>query len=95
MKKNHSWSIEDCLFVINEFVHRYKNEDFKKIEQDIAKKIGTSSASVNLTRSNFVAILKDKKIGFGSNASALQKEAINVFLENSNLSKNKLIYILE
>lgn len=95
MSKNHNWSIEDCLFVITEFVGRYKTEDYKSIERDVAKKIGTSASSVNLTRMNYVALLVDKNEGFGSNASKLQEAALNHFLESrQGISKNKLIYIL-
>ena len=94
MSKNHNWSVEDCLFVITEFVKRYKMEDYKKIENDIAKKIGTTSASVNLTRMNYVGLLKGKTEGFGSNSSKFQEIALNKFLEtNDDLTKAKLIYI--
>ena len=39
MSKNHNWSLEDCLLVITEFVKRYKTEDYKNIEKDVAKKL--------------------------------------------------------
>ena len=96
MSKNHNWSLEDCLLVITEFVKRYKTEDYKNIEKDVAKKIGTSASSVNLTRANYVALLEGKSEGFGSNASKCQEAALNAFLEeNKTLSKNKLIYIFK
>jgi len=95
MSKNHNWSVEDCLLVMTEFVKRYKTEDFKSIEKDVAKKIGAPPGSVNLTRVNFVALLEGKSEGFGSNASNFQEIALNMFLEsNKNISKSKLIYIL-
>lgn len=95
MALNHNWSIEDCLLVINEFVNRYKTEDYKKIENNVAKKIGTTSVSVNLTRLNYVALLEGRTEGFGSNASKFQEAALNKFLENnSEITKAKLIYIL-
>ena len=47
MSKNHNWSLEDCLLVITEFVKRYKTEDYKSIEKDVAKKIGAPPGSVN------------------------------------------------
>ena len=95
MARNHNWSVEDCLLVITEFVKRYKAEDYKSIEKNVAKKIGTSASSVNLTRANYVALLEGKSEGFGSHASQIQKEALSVFLENNKeISKSKLIYIL-
>ena len=96
MSKNHNWSEEDCLLVITEFVKRYKTEDYKNIEKDVAKKIGSSANSVNLTRANYVALLEGKSEGFGSNASKYQKAALNNFLEkNKTLTKKQLIYIFK
>ena len=96
MSKNHNWSEEDCLLVITEFVKRYKTEDYKNIEKDVAKKIGSSANSVKLTRANYVALLEGKSEGFGSNASKYQKAALNNFLEkNKTLTKKQLIYIFK
>ncbi len=95
MANKHNWSIEDCLLVINEFANRYKTEDYKSIEKDVAKKIGTVAGSVNLTRQNYVALLEGKTEGFGANTSKIQEAALNRFLEtNKDISKSKLIYIL-
>tara|TARA_B110000208_G_C11716925_1_gene411419 strand:+ start:924 stop:1217 length:294 start_codon:yes stop_codon:yes gene_type:complete len=95
MAKNHNWSIEYCLLIITEFIKRYKVEDYKSIEKDIDKMIGTSSNSVNLTRLNYVSLMQVKNEGFGSNASAYQEAALNKFLEaNKDISKSKLVYIL-
>ncbi len=96
MAINHNWSIGDCLFVITEFVKRYKKEDYKSIEKDVANKIGTSASSVNLTRQNYVALLEGKTEGYGANASKSQEAALNNFLEtNIDITKSKLIYILK
>ncbi|WP_026706663.1 hypothetical protein [Flavobacterium frigidarium] len=95
MAVNHSWSIEDCLLVISEFVKRYKTEDYKKIEKDVAKKIGTTTSSVILTRQNYIALLEGKSEGFGANASKAQEAALIIFLENNkDITRPKLIYIL-
>ena len=95
MSKNHNWSVEDCLLVITEFVKRFKEEDYKSIEKDVAKKIGTSASSVNLTRANFVALLEGREEGFGSNASKYQEAALNNYLNsNDTINQKKLIYIL-
>ncbi len=95
MAAKHKWTKEDCILVITEFVKRYKTEDYKSIEKDVAKKIGTTASSVNLTRANYIALLTDKREGFGSNISSTQAEALLHYLENYNdVSDSKLIYIL-
>ena len=95
MTANHKWTKEDCLLVITEFVKRYKTEDYKSIEKDVAKKIGTTASSVNLTRANYIALLTDKREGFGSNISSTQADTLLHYLENySDVSDSKLIYIL-
>lgn len=95
MATKHKWSQEDCLLVITEFVKRYKTEDYKSLEKDIAKKIGTSVNSVNITRANYVSLLTDKREGFGSNISSTQGKALIHYLENYNdVSDSKLVYIL-
>lgn len=95
MAAKHKWTKEDCILVITEFVKRYKTEDYKSIEKDVAKKIGTSASSVNLTRANYISLLTDKREGFGSNISSTQADALLHYLENySDVSDSKLIYIL-
>ena len=95
MAKNHKWTQEDCLLVITEFVKRYKTEDYKSIEKDVAKKIGTTASSVNLTRANYISLLTDKREGFGSNISSTQVNALLYYLKNYNdVSDSKLLYIL-
>ena len=82
MKTSHNWTMEENLLVITEFVKRYKYQDQKTIEQNLAEKIGTTAYSVRLTRKNLYYYAINKREGFGSSHSSNQVKALLYYLEN-------------
>lgn len=91
---HHKWTQEENNKVLEIILNNYRTRDFSIIINYIVEEIDTTIGSVKMVIKNLIFILSEGERGL-SGFNSRQLKAIEYILEKFNISRSKLLMILD